>query len=315
MGPPTTLVPGAPVAPRKAERGGDCLLERVGLTPLMELTAGSPKVVVGVIDGPVAGDHPDLAMDNIRTLPGRPAACAVHDASCLHGTFVTGILGARRGADVPAICPGCTLLLRPVFGPSRRSAHDMPSATPREVAAAMRECIEGGARILNISAALMDAGASEQRRELTQTLDLAASRGVVVVVAAGNQRTITGSALTGHPWALPVVAYTRTGRPMETATLGRSIGRQGLGAPGERVTSLAPGGERLQFGGSSAAAPFVTGAAALIWSRFPGASGAEIRFVLTASARRRRRSVVPPMLDAWSAHQRLAASGGGRPHG
>lgn len=271
----------------------------------MELTAGSPGVVVGVIDGPVAGDHPDLTADSIQALPGRPAACSVHDGSCLHGTFVAGVLAGKRGTDVPAICPDCTILLRPIFGVSRAGPHDMPNATPEELAAAMRECIEGGARVLNVSAALTVNDTQEQR-ELAEVLEVAAHRRVVVVVAAGNGGLPTGSTLTRHPWVLPVVAYSRSGRPMEGATLGRSIGRQGLGSPGERVTSLAPGGGRIQLGGSSAAAPFVTGAAALIWSTFPDTSGAEIRSALLTGAGGRRRSVVPPLLNAWKAFRTVA---------
>ncbi len=180
----------------------------------------------------------------------------------------------------------------------------MPSASHGELAAAMLECIEHGARILNVSAALTEARAREQG-ELAQVLDLAARRGVLVVVAAGNQRVIGGSTLTRHGWVLPVVAYARSGRPAEGATLGGSIGRRGLGAPGEEVTSLAPGGGRVQLGGSSAAAPFVTGAAALIWSELPGVSGPELRLALMTGVGRRRRSVVPPLLDAWSAYRAI----------
>lgn len=300
------------MAPRQADGGGIGLLEQVRLAPLMELTTGSPQVVVGVIDGPVA-DHPDLAEDRIRALPGRPATCTGHDAACVHGTAVAGILAGRRGTVAPAICPGCTLLLRPILGVRRLGSGGMPGATQHELATAMLECIEGGARILNVSAALTELSAHGERGQLAQVLDLAASRGVVVVVAAGNQGVLTGSGLTRHPWALPVIACARSGRPLESATLGGSIGRRGLGAPGEQVTSLAPGGGSQEFGGSSAAAPFVTGAAALIWSRFPRVSGAEIRFVLTSGAGRRRRGVVPPLLDAWEAYQTLAARAGGRP--
>jgi hypothetical protein len=33
----------------------------------------------------------------------------------MHGTFVTGMLFARRNSVAPAICPNCTLILRPIF--------------------------------------------------------------------------------------------------------------------------------------------------------------------------------------------------------
>lgn len=87
----------------------------VGLGPLMASGLGCAEVRVGLIDGPVAVDHPDLAAEMIRALPGRRASCALRGAACFHGTFVAGILSARRGSDAPALCPGCTLLVRPIF--------------------------------------------------------------------------------------------------------------------------------------------------------------------------------------------------------
>ena len=35
-------------------------LDLVKLSQLMQLTSGKPEVVIGLIDGPVAVDHPDL---------------------------------------------------------------------------------------------------------------------------------------------------------------------------------------------------------------------------------------------------------------
>lgn len=297
------------VTPPPVNQPGSYPLDQVRLSRLMDITSGSSDVVVGLIDGPVAVDHPDYAKHSSRALPGMPAACAVRNASCVHGTFVAGILAARRGTASPAICPGCTFLLRPIFGEDRLGSRDLPSATPGELATAMLECIEHGAQILNVSAALT-ATRAQERGELAQVLDLAARRGVLVVAAAGNQGVIAGSTLTRHHWVVPVVAYSRLGRPMEGATLGSSIGRRGLGAPGEGITSLAPGGGSVQLGGSSAAAPFVTGAAALISSKLPGVSGTELRFALVTSAGSQRRGVVPPLLDAWTAYRNLAKARG-----
>jgi subtilisin family serine protease len=73
-------------------------------------------------------------------------------------------------------------------------------------------------------------------------------------------------------------------------------------APGEQVTSLGSEGKPLTLGGTSAAAPFVTGAVALIWSLFPTAHGSDLRlaFVKTHA---RARTVTPPLLNAWAAYQ------------
>ena len=51
-------------------------IDLVRLTALRDRTSGSPDVVVGLIDGPVAVDHPDLANENIRPIPESPAARA-----------------------------------------------------------------------------------------------------------------------------------------------------------------------------------------------------------------------------------------------
>ena len=67
-------------------------------------------------------------------------------AACRHGTFVAGILGAKRGAEAPALCPGCTIVVRPIFS-DRFSGGLVPSAPPEELAAAVVDCVDAGARL------------------------------------------------------------------------------------------------------------------------------------------------------------------------
>lgn len=277
-------------------------LEVASLSRLMERTAGRPEVVVGLIDGAVAANHADLATENIRVLPLSPATPSEQaiGAAGAHGTYVAGILSARRGSAAPAICPGCTLLVRPIFLQPPGET-DTPSASPGELADAIVDCVEAGARILNLSVALAAPSPNREPR-LEQALDHAAARGALVVAAAGNQGTIGGSAITRHPWVIPVVACDLAGRPLAVSNLGNSIGRRGLMAPGEAVTSLGINGQPVTSGGTSAAAPFVTGAIALLWSIFPAASPAEVKSAVTR-ADVRRATVVPPLLDAWAAYQ------------
>jgi subtilisin family serine protease len=88
----------------------------VELKVLMERGSGRPEIKVGLIDGPIAIDHPDLRGENIVAMPGVNGACSKPTSlACLHGTFVAGILHAKRGSPAPAICPDCTLLLRPIL--------------------------------------------------------------------------------------------------------------------------------------------------------------------------------------------------------
>lgn len=281
-------------------------LDLVNLGELMRRTTGKPEIQIGLIDGPVAIDHPDLAGENIHPVSGAlSGTCTVANSfACRHGTFVAGILSAKRGSAAPAICPDCTLLVRPIFAETKATNAEMPSATPEELAEAILDCMDAGARLLNISAALVQPSLNNERA-LTEALDQAARRGVIVIAAAGNQGTLGSTAITCHPWVIPVMAYDLQGRPMNLSNLGSSIGRRGLGAPGDRITSHSANGKPLTLGGTSAAAPFVTGAIALLWSEFPTASAAQIKFAATQASTPRRASIVPPLLNAWAAYQVL----------
>jgi subtilisin family serine protease len=279
-------------------------LDLVKLPALMERTSGSPELKIGLIDGPVVTQHPDLAGEHLREIPGNNGgACTqANSAACLHGTFVAGILSAKRESVAPAICPNCTLLVRPIFAETTAVNGEMPSAMPEELAQAILDCIDAGARVLNISAALAQPSIKNEP-PLEEALDQAARRGVIVIVAAGNQGAVGSNAITCHPWVIPVVGYDLEGRPMNHSNLGSSIGRRGLGAPGDGITSLGAQGKPLTLGGTSAAAPFVTRAIALLWSEFPTATATEMKFAATHAYIPRRTTVVPPLLDAWAAYQ------------
>jgi subtilisin family serine protease len=281
-------------------------LDLVKLTALMERTSGIPQVKIGLIDGPVVIQHPDLAGEHLRQIPGNNGVTCTqaNSTACLHGTFVAGILSAKRNSPAPAICPNCTLLIRPVFAESTSGSEQMPSATPKELAAAIIECIDAGACVLNLSLALAQPS-TKGEQPLEEALNQAVRRGVIVVVAAGNQGTLGSSAITRHPWVIPVVACNLVGRPTNESNLGSSIGRRGLVAPGDAITSLSTEGQPLTLGGTSVAVPFVTGTIALLWSEFLGATAGQIKFAITQASARRRASVVPPLLDAATAYQSL----------
>jgi subtilisin family serine protease len=319
-GPPEGEQPGEDDlgAPRGIDGAGEsgtagrlALLDAVNLTTLTNLTDGRPDLVIGLLDGPVASGHPDLEGAHIRALHGDlPGTCNdAADAACSHGTFVAGILVARRESAAPALCPDCTLLVRPIFGEPGPGSGGLPSATADDLADAIVECVEAGVRVVNLSAALLHSSVRSDRR-LEVALDFALQREVIVVAAAGNQGGIDGSVLTRHRWVVPVVATDLSGRPIGPSTLGRSIGLGGLGAPGDSVTSLGVDGRPLTWGGASVAAPFVTGAVALLWSLFPEASAAEVRLALRAGRAGWRPALVPPLLDGLAAYRSLEGARG-----
>ncbi|WP_424890258.1 S8 family serine peptidase [Streptomyces sp. XH2] len=278
-------------------------MDLAGLTPLMARTPGRPSVVVGLIDGRVALDHPAFAGHPVREL--RPAAgtggCRRADICCAHGTAVAGVIAGGRG-----VCPRCTLMSRPLF--ADRPADGGPATClsgvrTGELADAITESVDAGAHVLNLSMA-QPAPSGFRDRTLEAALDHAADRGVILVVAAGNQSRMHASALTDHPWVIPVTAYDRAGHPMPQSNLSASIGRHGVGAPGDRIPGPGLGDRPFLLSGTSAAAPFVTGTVALLRSAVPEATAAAVRYALTHGPGRRR-SVSPPLLDAWAAYKAL----------
>jgi subtilisin family serine protease len=282
-------------------------LAAVGLSPIMELTIGVPEIAIALIDGPVS-NHPDLVAENIRHLseaysPGIPN----NGIALAHGTYVAGILAARRGSSAPAICPGCMLLVRPIFLQTASENAEMPSATPDEVADAVAECVDAGARVINLSVAVASPSPNKEKK-LEEALSYAAHRGAIVVAASGNQGTIGSSAITRHVWVVPVVACDLRGQPIGSSNLGASTGRCGLRAPGDQITSLGTRGEPVTSGGTSAAAPFVTGSVALLSSVFPSATATEIKLAITRAGATARTTIVPPLLNAWAAYQAMAST-------
>jgi subtilisin family serine protease len=287
--------------------------ELIRLTALMERTVGSPDVIIGLIDGPVFSAHPHLNAQHLRQIGdiNRASCTQAESMACLHGTFIAGILSAERTSPAPSICPDCTLFIRPIFGETSAGQEHTPTATPAELATAILDCIRVGARVINLSAALAQPS-TKGELILDAALDQALRRGVLVVAAAGNQGTLGSSSITRHPWVIPAVACDVRGRPLNESNLGSSIGRRGLSAPGDGITSLGSDGQFLKLSGTSVAVPFVTGTIALLWSQFPSLSAAQIKLALTQSPRAQRASVVPPLLDAEAAYQILLASSDAR---
>ena len=271
----------------------------------MARTPGAPQVSIALIDGPLDVDHPGLAGATIRAVGEAGAACRVGSSvACQHGTFVAGVLVGSKDSGAAAICPDCTLLVRPIFSELSASGDRMPIATLDALADAIVDAVNGGARLLNVSAALVGPSRATERR-LLEALDHAMQRNAIVVGAAGNQ-AIGSSAITRHPWVVPVLACDPAGLPVADANVSHMIGRRGLLAPGVEIRSLDAGGTLTTLSGTSAAAPFVTGTFALLWSLFPAASANDLRIAVTQNRWGRRRSIVPPLLDATAAFEWLA---------
>jgi subtilisin family serine protease len=287
-------------------------LEQVKLRSLMAISTGIPEVVIGLIDGPIDFKHSAFQGSNITTVKdSQYAACrSASSIACVHGTFIAGMLCARRGLSAPAICPNCKLLLYPIFSEEEKEASNskksaalllLPSTTPKELSNAIIESIDAGAKIINISAGLSTSSLVPYS-ELEEAYDYAMRNSVIVVAAAGNQGNIGGYlSILKHQWVIPVAACDEGRRLHPMSNFGPSIGNRGLMAPGVNITSTSSNGGYAQMSGTSFAAPFVTGAIALLWSIFQKATAANIKNSLMNSFQSQRRSIIPSLLNAEKA--------------
>ncbi len=213
-----------------------------------------------------------------------------------HGTAVAGLIGAAADPDddLVGVAPGARILALRQFSPSvggaAQPAGDLPS-----LAAALVRAVDAGATVVNISGAvcLPAAQARAVGGPLRAALDHAAGRDVVVVAAAGN--VDGGGCVAGDPdqVSLPggvgddlltVGAVGPDDRPATFTVPGPWVD---VAAPGTGVRSLAAGGGTgAPLDGTSFAAPYVAGLAALIREHRPGLSAREVADRIVATARR-----------------------------
>lgn len=264
---------------------------------LLARTAGQPQIAIGLIDGPVDRRHPDLSALDIRgaTEHGSVTCQRTRSEACQHGTFVAGILAAKRGSPAPAIAPQCRVISHVLFCESDK-VEQCPLVTPGQLADALLEILGQGVRIVNLSLGLANAQRPELAR-LMSAYDQARERGVLLVGAAGNQGAQGVNPLFDHDWVLPVAACDLDGQLMPGSNSGATLAQRGLLAPGMGITSTAAGGGYTQLSGTSVAAPFLTGVLALLSSLYPHAEAGQLREAVLAAAPRQREGT-PPVLDA-----------------
>lgn len=245
-------------------------------------------VSVAVIDGP----YDATALSGILALApvelGNGNCKLNPNSACDHGTFIMGLLGARRDAKYPGLCAESRLLHIPLFLDERG-----PWASVGELANAITAAVKAGARLINLSLAILGDN-SKHHAGLASALDYAEASGAVVVVAAGNQRRLAIGQLLSHPVTIPVVAVDAAHRVLPDCNFGPTISRRGVAAFGHQVCGYAPGGTTTAMSGTRVATAVATGILAELWSARPDTGGADIR---AAVALLPRNGSIPPMLD------------------
>jgi Subtilase family len=256
-------------------------------------------VTVAVVDTGVDAGNPDLAgavVDPAHFEPatGRIVAGAGTDLEG-HGTHVAGIIAARAdGRGVTGVAPSARILPIDVFTD--------PDVGGAQIGAAIRWAVEHGARVVNLSLGEPDlqVAAADVAPVCAAVADAVAA-GVVVVAAAGNdgQGTNFREAPASCPGAIAVSAVTSGLTPSVWSSFDGGVA---VAAPGDDVYSTVPSFvSRLGWAtmsGTSMAAPFVSGVAALLLAEHPGWTPAQVADRIESTAT----DVGPPGVDPRTGH-------------
>lgn len=244
---------------------------QAGLEAAWDVTTGDPNVVVALLDTGVDPQHPDLVQ---RLLPGFDF---VNNTAVLrddngHGTAMAGIIAAegQNQIGLAGVAMDCRIL--PV-----KVADAMGQATVADVAAGLDYAVAQGARVANLSL-----GTHVSSQALEDAVNRALAAGLVLVAAAGNDPVHHEMYPASYDGVLSVTTLSKGGELGYDAVVAAGVD---VGAPGEDLVTTLPGDVYGFVSGSSAAAAFASGVAALCLSRSPTLTGAQVREALRQGAR------------------------------
>lgn len=229
-----------------------------------DVSSGS-GITVGILDSGIDINHPDLK-DNI--VPGWDFAnndSTVFHSSTedMHGTHVAGIIAAKgNGSGIIGVAPNTKIM--PLKFMTNNSGYTSDAIDAIEFAKAR------GIKIINCSF-----GTWQYDQALEDEMN---NSGILFICAAGNYGEDTSlypeyPANFDLPNIISVAAFDNRGRLASFSNYGSDID---VGAPGVDILSTLPGNKFGYLDGTSMAAPFVTGEAALIVSKFPGISYTDV---------------------------------------
>jgi len=251
----------------------DWAVEKIELPAAQALVTNPSTVLVGIIDGGIDGDHPEL-QDAINGALCRnfSSGTAVVENPPVdytgHGTQVAGIIAGQD--EVTGVCPSAQIVSLNV-----RDANG--NGTDLGMIMAINYAQQIGLDVLNVSASVTYSSSSE----MTPFANAVENYSGILVCAAGNMGTnIDGMYMAptnlsnnnvivvGSTDRLDIRYYTSNYGP---ATVD-------LFAPGVMVLTAMNGGGITQVTGTSFASPYVAGVAALLLSFYPDMAPINIKY-------------------------------------
>ena len=257
------------------------------------ISTGSRNVVVAVVDSGINAEHPDL-VDNMWT--GTANGKTVHgwdffdkdsdpNDTIGHGTAVAGVIGGvgNNAIGVAGVNWNVKLMALRVVGLINADAGQQAAATSEMIMLAEIFAAEHGADIVNLSMGLLDpncdpaVGFPEQPLEKELIRRLTYESNILIVTAAGNEKKNANCLTpTFYDDVLTVTATNNTDHAASYSNFGPAAWKTkkiiaAPGGDGSCGLSNCPLTTSFDFGyvaprGTSFAAPYVSGAAALVLS-------------------------------------------------
>ncbi len=233
--------------------------QRIGARKLqMHTTPIKGSVIVAIIDSGVDYTHPFLKnriVEGYDIINNDTNPMDVH----FHGTHVAGIVVDTTPENVK---------IMPI-----RVIDEEGKGYDSDIAQGIRFAVDNGADIINMSFA-----GEEYSPHLADAIDYALSKNVVIIAASGNESANTATLYPASEERIIVVsAIDQNDKIAEFSNTGASID---VSAPGVDIISSAPGKRFISLSGTSLAAPFVSGIAAMLKLEDPTRSVQEIERLL-----------------------------------
>lgn len=270
-----------------------------------KITEGSRNVLVAVIDTGLDSSHPDLrqnvwAQKDVSSgssdakrgrgltskfskdvygwdfVRNQPNPADNHG----HGTHVAGIIGAVANpiTGVSGVAHQVSIMSVKYYSDSNPGPVNLNNTVR-----AIHYAIDHGARIINYSG-----GGPEFSREEYLAIKRAEAQGILFVAAAGNEHQNTDApehyyypSAYGLSNILSVAATDINNNLLASSNWGKT--KVEVAAPGENIYSTLPGGRYGYMSGTSQATAFVSGIAALLLSKNPSLTPAQVKRIIMDS--------------------------------